>query len=124
MMAASAPDNEAIVATVRASHRGGYRAYGTRRVWHDLLVDGVSCGLYWIELLMRQQGLRARSRRRRFLKRHGEHSVIAGKMLDRQFTADMPNQRCVADFTCIWTPQEWIDVAARSNFSNEEWSDG
>ena len=33
-------------------------------------------------------------------------------MLDRQFTADRPNQKWVADFTYIWTTKGWLYVAA------------
>jgi putative transposase len=105
-------DDEEIGARVRASHVGSYRTYGARRVWHDLLAEGISCGLHRIERLMRQQGLRARPRRRGLPKDHGERSVIAGNVLDRQFTADRPNQKWVADFTYIWTAEGWLYVAA------------
>jgi putative transposase len=33
-------------------------------------------------------------------------------VLDRQFTADRPNQKWVADFTYIWTAEGWLYVAA------------
>jgi putative transposase len=107
-----ARDDEVIGAKVRASHVGSYRTYGARRVWHDLLADGISCGLHRIERLMREQGLRARPRRRGLPKDHGDRSVIAGNVLDRQFTADRPNQKWVADFTYIWTAEGWLYVAA------------
>lgn len=107
-----AQDDDEIGARVRASHVGSYRTYGARRVWHDLLAEGISCGLHRIERLMRQQGLRARPRRRGLPKDHGERSVIAGNVLDRQFTADRPNQKWVADFTYIWTAEGWLYVAA------------
>ena len=31
------------------------RTYGARRVWHDMLAEGMSCGLHRIERLMRRQ---------------------------------------------------------------------
>ena len=105
-------DDEVIGSRVRASHVGSDRTYGARRVWHDLLAEGISCGLHRIERLMRAQGLRARPRRRGLPKDQGERSVIAGNVLDRQFTADRPNQKWVADFTCIWTAEGWLYVAA------------
>jgi putative transposase len=43
---------------------------------------------------------------------HGERSVIAGNVLDRQFTADRPNQKWVADFTYVWTAEGWLYAAA------------
>jgi putative transposase len=97
---------------VRASFTLSDRTYGARRVWHDVLADGISCGLHRIERLMRQQGLRARPRRRGLPKDNGERSVIADNVLDRQFVADRPNQKWVADFTYIWTAKGWLYVAA------------
>lgn len=105
-------DDEVIGARVRASHVGSYRTYGARRVWHDLLAEGIACGLHRVERLMQAQGLRARPRRRGLPKDRGERSVIAGNVLDRQFTADRPNQKWVADFTYIWTAEGWLYVAA------------
>ena len=105
-------DDEMIGARIKASHIGSYRTYGARRVWHDILAEGYQCGLHKIERLMREQGLRARPRRRGLPKDQGERSVIAGNVLDRQFTADRPNQKWVADFTYIWTAEGWLYVAA------------
>jgi putative transposase len=39
----------------------GDRTYGARRVWKDMLAEGLSCGLHRIERLMRLQALKARS---------------------------------------------------------------
>jgi putative transposase len=86
-------DDEKIGARIRASHIGSYRTYCARRVWHDILAEGYQCGLHKIERLMRQQGLRARPRRRGLPKDQGERSVIASNVLGRQFTADRPRSR-------------------------------
>ena len=104
--------DEEIGAKVRASFMGSDRTYGARRVWHDVLADGISCGLHRIERLMRQQALRARPRRRGLPKDTGERSAIAANILDRQFAAESPNQKWVADFTYIWTVEGWLYVAA------------
>ena len=104
--------DEVIGARVRASFLGSDRTYGARRVWHDVLADGISCGLHKIERLMCQQALRARPRRRGLPKDIGEHSIIAGNVLARQFAADGPNKKWVADFTYIWTVEGWLYVAA------------
>ena len=109
---ARARSDEEIGAKVRASFMGSDRTYGARRVGHDVLADGISCGLHRIERLMRQQALRARPRRRGLPKDAGERSVIAANVLDRQFAAEAPNQKWVADFTYIWTVEGWLYVAA------------
>ena len=57
--------NEDLGAKVRASFFASDRTYGARRVWHDLLAEGVSCRLHRIQRLMRLQALKARPRRRR-----------------------------------------------------------
>ena len=60
---------------------------------------------------MRAHALKARPRRRRLPKDAGERSVVAGNILDRQFEAQGPNRRWVADFTYIWTAEGWLYVA-------------
>ena len=100
-------------ATVRASFLHSDRTYGARRVWRDLLADGIVCGLHRIERLMRLQALRARPRRRRLPPDTGErlHPRVAPNVLDRQFRAPAPNRKWVADFTYIWTAEGWLYVA-------------
>ena len=88
------------------------RTYGARRVWHDVLEQGQACGLHRIERLMREQALRARPRRRGLPKDRGARSAVADNVLNRQFQADGPNQKWVADFTYIWTAEGWLYVAA------------
>jgi putative transposase len=107
-----AGDDAWIGAKVRASFVASARTYGARRVWHDVLAEGVSCGLHRIERLMPAQGLRARPRRRGLPKDDGIRQAAAANILDRQFVADRPNQKWVADFTYIWTAEGWLYVAA------------
>jgi putative transposase len=106
--------DEALATRIRSSFIGSDRTYGDRRVWHDLLADGVNCGLHRIERLMRQHGLKARPRRRRLPPDLGERqaAAVAPNVLDRAFVASAPNRRWIADFTYIWTAEGWLYVAA------------
>ena len=61
---------------------------------------------------MRINALRARPKRRAKPKDDGERSVIADNILGRDFTADRPNQKWLADFTYIWSAEGWLYVAA------------
>ncbi|SDU33269.1 putative transposase [Stappia sp. ES.058] len=61
---------------------------------------------------MRQEGLRARPRRRGLPKDAGQRNAISPNMLDRDSVASVPNQKWIADFTYIWTAQGWLHVAA------------
>src|SRR6266545_1700445 len=55
--------DEELGAKVRTSFVASDRTYGARRVWKDMLAEGLSCGLHRIERLMRLQALKARLRR-------------------------------------------------------------
>jgi len=106
--------DEVMSGRIKASFVGSDRTYGARRVWRDLLAEGVDCGLHKVERLMRLQALRARPRRRRLPKDDGDRqiAVLPSNLLDRQFAAERPNQKWIADFTYIWTAEGWLYVSA------------
>ena len=106
--------DEVLVAKVRASFIASDRTYGARRVWHDMLAEGISCGLHRIERLMKSQALRARPRRRRLPSDTGQRiaDAVSLNVLDRQFHAPAPNRKWIADFTYVWTTEGWLYVAA------------
>jgi putative transposase len=105
-------DSEVLGKYVRQSFVGSDRTYGARRVWHDVLALGQRCGLHRVERLMREQALRARPRRRGLPVDRDERNAAAENVLNRQFQADAPNQKWVADFTYIWTAEGWLYAAA------------
>lgn len=107
-----AREDEALTGSIRQSFTASDRTYGARRIWHDLLEEGQTCGLHRVERLMRQNALKARPKRRGKPKDDGARSVIAGNILDRDFRAERPNQKWLADFTYIWTAEGWLYVAA------------
>jgi len=89
--------DEVLVTTIDRSFKSSDRTYGARRVWHDVLAEGLNCGLHRVERLMRDTGQR---------------SAISGNILHRAFEAAAPNQKWIADFTYIWTAEGWLYVAA------------
>lgn len=88
------------------------RTYGSPRVWRDLRDAGERCGRHRVVRLMRDAQLQARRKRRApmdgrlraVLPTHADH-------LQRDFTADRPNHKWVADFTYLGTRQGWLYVA-------------
>jgi len=94
--------DEKVGQQVKASFLASDRTYGARRVWRDLLADGVECGLHRIERLMRLP------------KDEGDRQIanVPANLLDRQFVAERPNQKWIADFTYIWTAEGWLYVSA------------
>lgn len=106
-------ENERLTGRIRESFAQSDRTYGSPRVWRDLRDWGESVSENRVARLMGRAGLRARHKRRRLPTDTGqrpEHS-IAANLLDREFTAQAPNQKWVADFTYVWTAQGWLYVA-------------
>ena len=89
-----AAEDAKLVAAIDKSFRASDRTYGARRVWRDVLEDGLASGLHRIERLMRQNAMRARPKRRGTPKDDGQRPIIADNILDRDFEADRPNQKC------------------------------
>jgi putative transposase len=110
---ARATQDEALGREIRASFLASDRTYGARRVWRDVLAAGLDCGRQRIERLMRSLALRARPRRRRLPVDSGIRptALLPANTLDRDFQADRPNAKWVADFTYVWTAEGWLYVA-------------
>lgn len=106
---ARARAHETLTGRIRASFIASDRSYDARRVWHDLLAEAAACGLHRIERLMCSQAINARPRQRGLPAKTGERPTVpvAANVLDRQFTASVPNQKWIADFTNIWTAECW-----------------
>jgi len=87
--------------------------YGSPRVREQLRQQGMRVGKRRVEHAMRDLGLVARPRRRyvRTTVSDGSHPV-APNVLDRNFTAEAPNERWVTDITYIWTDEGWAYLAA------------
>lgn len=103
----------ALTPVIGRSFKASDRTSGARRVWRDVLAEGLACGLRKVERLMRQNALRARPRRRGLPKDRAERgAAVAENVLDRAFEASGPNQKGIADFTYVWTAEGWLYVAA------------
>ena len=107
-------ENESLLCVIRRSFHDSDRTYGARRVWRDVLAEGMSCGLHRVERLMYENALKARPRRRKLPSDTGLRVIhaIAPNVLDRQFHAAQPNRKWIADFTYVWTAEGWLYVAA------------
>ena len=89
------------------------RTYGSPRVQAELRAAGVRCSRKRIARLMRQRGLSARRKVQRAHTTDSQHAhPVASNRLNREFTAQQPNEKWVADITGVWTSQGWLYVAA------------
>jgi transposase InsO family protein len=85
---------------VRASYAASRGRYGRPRVWKDLHDAGERVSEKRVGRLLREEGLRARARKRFRATTMSEHDQpVAANILARQFEAERPNQRWVGDTT-------------------------
>jgi putative transposase len=93
--------------------RVGYRsAYGVRKTWHELQLRGVEVGRERVARLMREQGLQGvRRGRRRHLTVPDPAAERARDLVDRNFTAEAPNQLWVADITYLRSYSGFVYLA-------------
>jgi putative transposase len=106
-------DNARLTGLIRQSFLESGRTYGSPRVWRDLHDWGERASENRVARLMSRARLRARPKPRRLPSDEGarpEHA-IAPNVLDRQFEAEAPNRKWVADFTYLWTAEGWLYVA-------------
>lgn len=87
--------------------------YGSPRVYQELRSEGLTTSRKRVARLMRQHGLVARHRHRRFVRttdsRHGYG--IAPNRLARAFTPKGPNRVWATDITYIPTKRGWLYLA-------------
>lgn len=98
---------------MKAAYEVGRRYYGSPRIVRELRAQGVRVGRNRVMRLMREQGLQARTRKRFKNTTDSNHALpVAANLLDRDFTAEQPNQRWVGDTTELVTPEGKLYLAA------------
>jgi transposase InsO family protein len=105
-------DDRRLEVQVRAAHEAGRKYYGSPRVQAELSAQGIHVGRNRVIRLMREQGLRARTRRRFKCTTNSDPALpVAPNLLNRDFTAERPNQRWVGDTTELLVPGGKIFLA-------------
>jgi putative transposase len=95
------------------SDRRDERRAASPRVYQALKASGETACENTVAKVMREQGLRGRVRRG-FVPRTTDSAhahPVAANLLDRDFTAELPNRKWAADITCIPTGQGWLYMA-------------
>jgi putative transposase len=99
-------------AVIREVHGASRRIYGSPRVHAALAHGGVSCCVNTVARIMREDGLRAKTKRKFKATTNSSHDMpVAANLLDRQFRRDRPNEAWVADITFIPTEEGWLYLA-------------
>jgi len=105
-------DDRRLAVLVREAFERSRRTYGSPRIHAELAAQGVFVSKKRIARIMRQEGLKARVRKRFKCTTMSDHGhPVAANLLDRQFQAERPNQRWVGDTTDILTDEGKLYLA-------------
>lgn len=109
---AHARGDSVLGAKTTAFFKASKQRYGSPRIHADLKASGVRVSRKRVARLMRENGQKARNRRRFRTTTDSKHEFpIAPNILERDFTAVEPNQKWVTDITFIFTMQGWLYLA-------------
>jgi putative transposase len=107
-----AAENRALVAKIQAIHSDSRRTYGSPRVHASLQDAGCRIGRHRVARLMRDNGIRAKTKRKFRVTTDSRHDhPVAPNRLDRQFEVAAPNTVWVADISYIPTREGWLYLA-------------
>ena len=110
-----------LLALIRSIHAELKGAYGSPRLLRELRGRGFPAGKERVERLMRDNGIRARHKRRYKATTDSRHGLpVATNVLDRQFTPSAPNQVWSSDITYLWTDAGWQYLAITLDLFNRE----
>ncbi|WP_434057483.1 IS3 family transposase [Escherichia coli] len=88
-----------------------HKVYGVRKVWRQLLREGIRVARCTVARLMAVMGLAGVLRGKKVRTTISRKVVAAGDRVNRQFVAERPDQLWVADFTYVSTWQGFVYVA-------------
>ncbi|HBA5809241.1 TPA: IS3 family transposase, partial [Escherichia coli] len=88
-----------------------HQVYGVRKVWRQLLREGIRVARCTVARLMAVMGLAGVLRGKKVRTTISRKAVAAGDRVNRQFVAERPDQLWGADFTYVSTWQGFVYVA-------------
>lgn len=106
------PHLQALLAHIQRIHQQSHGTYGSPRVHAQLRREGFACNRKRIARLMRRKGLVGRRKTRKVTTTDSRHPYpVAPNHLNRDFQAEEPNEKWVADITYIPTREGWLYLA-------------
>jgi transposase InsO family protein len=105
--------NRELTKEIRVAFEESGETYGSPRIYQVMRKRGLMCSKNRVARLMASEGLQAKQTRRfRATTRRNKAHRAAPNLLKRDFTADRPDQKWLADITYISTLEGWLYLAA------------
>lgn len=93
-----------ILAHIREQHSLALGSYGRSRMTEELKELGLAVGHRRVGRLMKENGIRiVRTRKYKATTDSNHRFNISPNLLDRDFSASVPNQKWAGDISYIWT---------------------
>jgi len=106
-------ENERLLIHIKEAYVRGRGSYGSPRVTAELKDKGIPCGKNRIAQLMKNNGIKAKTKRRFKATTKYKHDIlVADNLLNQRFYADEANKIWVSDITFIRTREGWLYLAA------------
>jgi putative transposase len=105
--------NRELTEKIKTEFKKSGETYGSPRIYQIMRKLGLMCSKNRVVRLMKAEGLRAKQTKRykSTTKRNKSHRA-APNLLNREFSAERPNQKWLADITYIPTLEGWLYLAA------------
>jgi putative transposase len=105
-------EDRVLLAHVRSAFARSNGTYGSPRMTRELQDSGLPVGRRRTARLMRENGLKARQKRRFKQSTDSHHAwPAAPNLLDQDFAATRPDEKWGADISYIWTREGWLYLA-------------
>jgi putative transposase len=105
-------ENEALLIEIREVFRKHKKRYGSPRITLDLNEAGRTVNKKRVARLMKDNGIRAKAKRKFKVTTHSDHKdPVSPNLLKQDFTASAINKKWVSDITYIWTKEGWLYLA-------------
>lgn len=114
-------EDSRLVDKIREIWRGTRGVYGAPRVTAELRARGDRHGKNRIARLMKENGIKARTRKRFKITTKSDHGLpVAPDLVGRDFTARYPDEIWLSDITYIWTWEGWLYLSVVMDVFNRE----
>jgi transposase InsO family protein len=102
-------ENKRFMIEIREIWKWSRGTYGSPRITAELNAQDFGCGKNRIARLMRENGIKARTRKIFKITTKSDHNLpIAEDLVRRDFSASQINELWLSDITYIWTREGWM----------------
>lgn len=105
--------NQILLNHIRRIHKLNRKVYGSPRIHAVLKREGCVCNRKTVARIMRENGIKGQRKAKKVMTTNSKHAYpVAKNLLNRDFQAEKPNQKWVADITYIPTNEGWLYLAS------------